>query len=92
MILRLAPIMFLKLPIMPWSNARDFCLLYAPYVINPVAILHKFNISFPLSYFNHKITSISVFLFIYLSSPTVCTYLAIHIRIHVSTLLLHFQP
>ena len=34
-IVRLVPIMLLKLPIMVWSNAPEFCLLssiYAPYV------------------------------------------------------------
>ena len=51
-ILRLVPIILLKLPIMLWSNAPEFCLTcsnYVPYVNH--FMLHKFNIIFLL---NHK--------------------------------------
>ena len=57
-ILRLVPIVLLKLPIiMLWSNAPEFCLIcsnYVPYVNH--FMLHKFNIIFLL---NNKIMSIS---------------------------------
>ena len=47
-LIRLVPIMLLKLPIMLWSNAPEFCLLfpnYAPYVSQDSP---QINISFLL--------------------------------------------
>ena len=46
-------IVFLKLPIMLWSNALDSCLLCSKHQL--LAMLHKFNISFLLTYLTYKI-------------------------------------
>ena len=50
----------LKLPIMLWNNAAEFCLYYAQIMLHKSIIkFHKFTNSFPLSYLNYKIMSIS---------------------------------
>ena len=56
---RLVPIVLLKLSIMLWSNASEFCLLcsiYAPYVEHYALQIQQFL--FLLSYLNYKIMSI----------------------------------
>ena len=58
-LIRLVPIMLLKLPIVLWSNAPEFCLLcskYAPHVKHyALQIQHLFI----LCYINYKIMSIN---------------------------------
>ena len=58
MLLKLS-IMLLKLPIMLFSNAAEFCLLCSNYAPQLIIKLHKFTIFFLLSYLHYKIMSIS---------------------------------